>query len=174
MYEQTLHDLGLKIEIFQMFHVLGMLEFMSLEAPTYERITLEFFSTLEFHMEKRWIDTMRYYYGTLWFRIFNNEHELYVEELAGIFRLPLYGPGAVLEGFAPHDFWTAITGKTDYTSKGAKASGIHNYCFRYAQKGLAYTLFGQGDSLGVVTQRELFFLYSMAYIISQSMLLPLQ
>lgn len=58
MCEQTLHDLGLKIEIYRMFHVLGMLEFMSLEAPTYERITLEFLSTFEFQLEKRWIDTM--------------------------------------------------------------------------------------------------------------------
>lgn len=30
MCEQTLHDLGLKIEIYRMFHVFGMLEFMSL------------------------------------------------------------------------------------------------------------------------------------------------
>lgn len=34
MCEKTLHDLGLKIEVDRMFHVLGMLEFMSLEAPT--------------------------------------------------------------------------------------------------------------------------------------------
>ena len=48
MCEHTLNALGLKIEVDRMFHVLGMLEFMSLEAPTYERITLEFLSTLEF------------------------------------------------------------------------------------------------------------------------------
>lgn len=48
-----------------MFHVLGMLEFMSLEALTYEHITLEFLSTLEFQLEKRWINTTMYYYGTL-------------------------------------------------------------------------------------------------------------
>lgn len=35
-------------------------------------------------------------------------------------------------------------------------------CFCYAQKGLVYTLFGHGDNTGVETQRELFFLYSMA------------
>ena len=115
-----------------MFHVLGMLEFMSLEAPTYERITLEFLSTLEFQLEKRWIDTTRYYFGTLRFCMINNYHELSVEELAGILRLPLYGPGAVPDGFSPKDFWIAITGRTDYTSKGAKASGIQNPCFRYA------------------------------------------
>lgn len=48
MFEQTLNALGLKIEVDRMFHALGMLEFMSLEAPTYECITLKFLSTLEF------------------------------------------------------------------------------------------------------------------------------
>lgn len=67
-----------------MFNVLGLLEFISLEAPTYERITLEFLSMLEFQLEKRWIDTTRYYFGTLPFRLFNNYHELSVEELARI------------------------------------------------------------------------------------------
>jgi hypothetical protein len=94
--------------------------------------------------------------------LFNNYHELSVEELAAILRLPLYGPGAVPDGFAPKDFWIAITGRTNYSSKGAKASGIHNPYLRYTQKGLAYTLFGRGDSTGVATQRELFFMYSMA------------
>lgn len=74
---------------------------MSLEVPTYERITLEFLSTLEFQLEKRWINTTRYYYGNIRFRLFNNNHELSVEELTGILRLLLYGPGAVHEVFAP-------------------------------------------------------------------------
>lgn len=130
--EQTLNDLGLKIEVDRMFQVLGMLEFMSLEAPTYARITLEFFSTLEFQLEKRWINMKRYYYGTLRFFLFNNYHELSVEELAGILRLPLYGPGAIPNGFSPKDLWTSITGITDYTSKGAKSSDVQNPCFRYA------------------------------------------
>lgn len=84
MCKQTLNDLGLKIKVDRMFYVLGMLEFMSLEAPTYERITLKFLSTLEFQLEKRWINTTRYYFGTLQFLLFNNHHKLYVEELAGI------------------------------------------------------------------------------------------
>lgn len=162
MCEHTLNALGLKIEVYRMFHILGMLEFMSLEAPTYERVTLEFLSTLEFHLEKRWIDTTTYYFGILRFQLFNNYHEFFVEELAAILRPPLYRPGVVPNGFSPKDFLIAITGRTDYTSKGVKASGIHNPCFRYAQKGLAYTLFGRGDNTWVATQRELFFMYSMA------------
>lgn len=116
MCEQTLNDLGLKIEINRMFKVLGMLEFMCLETTTYERITLEFLSTIEFQLEKRWIDTTRYYYGTLKFHHFNTDHELFVKELAGILRLLLYGPGAVPEGFVSHDFLTTIIGRIDYVT----------------------------------------------------------
>jgi len=116
MCEHTLNALGLKMEVYRMFHVLGMLEFMSLETPTYERITLEFLGTLEFQLEMRWVNTTRYYFGTLRFRLFNNYHELSVEELAAILRLPLNEPGAVPDGFSPKDFWIAITGRTDYSS----------------------------------------------------------
>lgn len=46
-------------------------------------------------------------------------------------------------------------------AKGAKASGTQNPCFRYAQKLLAFTLFGRGDGTSVATQRELFSLFAM-------------
>lgn len=48
-----------------MFHCIGLLEFMQREAPTYERITLEFLSTLYFKLLKKWVDGVMYYYGTL-------------------------------------------------------------------------------------------------------------
>lgn len=43
IYDDTLDNLGLKSEVRRMFHTMGMLEFMKFEAPTFERITLEFF-----------------------------------------------------------------------------------------------------------------------------------
>lgn len=145
-----------------MFHTLGMLEFMQLEAQTFARITLEFLSTIEFKLKNRWNGTEKEYYGTLHIRLFNTNLELSVDELGSILKLPIVGPGTVPDTFAPAEFWTAITGNVEYISKGEKASGIHNPCFRYAQKALAYTMFGRGDSTDVTTQRELFFLYSMA------------
>lgn len=63
--------------------------------------------------------------------------ELTVDELGRILKLPIKGPGAVPDTFVPAELWTAITGKTKYVSKGLKAPGIHNPCFRYAQKALA-------------------------------------
>lgn len=79
--ERTLTDLGLKTEVDRMFHVIGLLEFMHFEAPTFERITLEFLSTLDFQLQRKWLGNVRYYFGTLKFCLFNENHELVVEEL---------------------------------------------------------------------------------------------
>ncbi|KAI5387188.1 hypothetical protein KIW84_073364 [Lathyrus oleraceus] len=155
-------ELGLQAEVHRMFHTLGMLEFMQLEAITFARITLEFLSTIEFKLKNRWNGTKKEYYGTLQFRLFNTDMDLSVDKSGSILKLPIVGPGTVPDTFVQAEFWTAMTGNTKYVSKGEKSSGIHNPCFRYAQKALAYTMFGCGDSTGVATQRELFFLYSMA------------
>lgn len=61
----TLSQLGLTKEIDRMFHVLGMLEFMHCEAPTFERTTLEIFSIIEFKLKKEWTRTMVYYFGIM-------------------------------------------------------------------------------------------------------------
>lgn len=149
-------------ELDRMFHVLGMLEFVHCEAPTFERITLEFLSIIEFKLKKGWTGTTLYFGGTMSFRLYNVAHELTVEQLGEILHLPLYVPGVILDNFDAKTFWLAITGISDYVAKGVKALGIQNPCFRYAQKVLAFTLFGRGDSTGVATQREMFFLFSMA------------
>lgn len=77
----TLSQLVLSEEIDKMFHVLGMLEFVHCEVPTFECITLEFFSTIEFKLKKEWIGTTMYYFGTMEFRLYNVNHELTVEQL---------------------------------------------------------------------------------------------
>lgn len=155
--ERTLTDLGLKSEVDRMFHMIGLLEFMHFEAPTFERITLEFLSTLDFQLQRKWLGNARYYFGTLKFRLFNENHELSLEELGNILKLPIYGPKDVPDEFPVKHFWYEITSSPRYGYATSKASMIQNPCFWYAPKGLAYTLFGQGDSTGVATQRELFF-----------------
>jgi hypothetical protein len=163
MCDATLDELGLKEEVHRMFHNIGMLEFMQFEAPTFAPITLEFLSTVEFKMRRRWTGSEMEFYGQITFRLFDEDHELSIEELGSILRLPVSGPGTPPDTFSAIDFWRAITGKIGYNPSSGKASGIHNPCFRYAQKGLAYTLFGRGDSTGVAAKRELFFLHCMAH-----------
>lgn len=144
-----------------MFHSIGLLEFMQREETTDERINLEFLSILDFKLQNKWINGMRYYYGTLIFCLFNQNHNLSVEELGNILRFPIYGPRDVPSEFNVKNFWVDITGGHFYTVVGEKASTIQNHFFLYAQKVLAYTLFGWGDSTDVSIQREIFFLYCM-------------
>lgn len=75
----TLSQLRMSEELDRMFHVLGISEFVHCEAPTFERITLEFFSTIEFKLKKEWTWTTMYYGGTMHFRLYNVDHELTVE-----------------------------------------------------------------------------------------------
>ena len=63
MCDATLDELGLKEEVHRMFHNIGMLEFMQFEAPTFARITLEFLSTVEFKMRRRWTGSEMEFYG---------------------------------------------------------------------------------------------------------------
>lgn len=105
MCEQSLTDLGLKSKVDRMFHVIGLLEFMNLEAPTCERITLEFLSTLDFQLHRKWLGNVRYYFGTLKFHLFIEYHKLTIEELGNILKLPIYGPSDVLDDFPVKHFW---------------------------------------------------------------------
>lgn len=173
MCERTLTDLGLKSKFDRMFHAIGLLEFTYFEVPTFERITRDFLSTLDFQLQRRWLRNVRYYFGTLKFLLFNENHELTIEELGNILKLPIYRPDDVPDDFLVKHFWYEITGSLEYDFATAKASMIQNSCFRYAQKGLAYTLFGGGDSSGWPPRGNYFF-YMQWLIMRLLMLLPLQ
>lgn len=112
MCDATLDELGLKEGVHRMFHNIGMLEFVQFEAPTFARITLEFLSTVEFKMRRRWTGSEMEFYGQITFRLFDEDHELSVEELGSILRLPVFGPGTPPDTFSAIDFWRAITGKS--------------------------------------------------------------
>ena len=109
MCSKTLSDLGLLDEVNMMFHVIGILGFMHFEAPTFERITLEFFSSADFRLKTTWTSTIKHHTDTITFRLYNIDHQLTVEELGGILRLPIYGPGAIPDTFRAKSFWLGIT-----------------------------------------------------------------
>ena len=155
--------LGILDDVSMLLNNLRILEFMHHDAPTYERITLEFLSTLSFKLEKEWNGSAMDYFGTLNFRMYNEDHSMSVIQLGQCLRLPLVGPGATPSEFNPVAFWTAITGLPQYNPTSAKASWIQNPCFRYVQKALAYTLFGRGDSTGVAAKRELYLMQAMVH-----------
>lgn len=136
MCKNTLSTLRLKSEIDKMFPSIGLLEFMQREAPTYECITLEFLRTLDLKLLKKGIDDSRYYYANLRFRLFNQNHELSVEDLGHILRFPFYGAEDVPSEFHIKKFLANIIGNRFYTAIGEKAPTIQNPCFCYAQMAL--------------------------------------
>lgn len=98
-------DLGLKEKVDKMFHVMGLLEFMHLEASNYKRITFGFLSILELQLEKRWKGPEREYYGDLTFHLYNEEHVLSLKDLAKISGPPLPAMLITLQkGRKPHAF----------------------------------------------------------------------
>lgn len=159
--DDTMSALGILDDVSQMFHNLGIFEFMHADVPTYERITLEFLSTVKFKLEKNWTGHVYEYFGTMSFRLYNEDYSMSVIQLGQCLRLPLVGSGAVPNDFSAGSFWSSITGLPQYEPRSAKASWIQNPCFRYAQKGLAFTLFGRGDSTGVAAKRELYLMHAM-------------
>lgn len=161
--DQTMLAMGIFDDVVQLYNTGGILNFMFNEVPTYERLTLEFLSTVDFNLERQWNGSFTEYFGTMTFRLYNEDYSLSLIELGQCLKLPLVGHGMVPSDFERHVFWAAITGLPVYDPRSAKASWIQNPCFRYAHKGLAYTMFGRGDSTGVVTKRELYLLHAMIY-----------
>lgn len=91
-----------------MFHSVSLLDLMQKEEPRFERITIECFRTLYLKLQNKCIDGTRYYYGTLKFRLFNQNHNLSMEELGRILQFPIYGSGDVPKEFDATSFWCSI------------------------------------------------------------------
>lgn len=72
--EPTLESLGLLTNVGWMFDQLGWRHFLSPRHRTYIRPTLEYFSSVELELGKR----MRGHFGTVSFRLFNNDHEFFL------------------------------------------------------------------------------------------------
>ncbi|XP_050880058.1 uncharacterized protein LOC127083763 [Lathyrus oleraceus] len=60
---------------------------------------------------RKWVGDVRYFYGTLKFRLFNQKHDLYVEYMRSILLLPIFGPVDVPDDSLVAQFWAEITGK---------------------------------------------------------------
>lgn len=81
---------------------------MKKEVPTFERITLDFISTLYFKLKNKYINGIKYYYGTLKLYLFNQNQKISVEELRHILQFPIYGSGDVPKEFDAKSFWCSI------------------------------------------------------------------
>ncbi|KAK4415168.1 hypothetical protein Salat_2624000 [Sesamum alatum] len=129
---EVLDVLGIYDDVEYLFTRLGWHDFMFTRRPTYPRLVREFLSSLR---------------------------------VEGILSDP-HSPGGRGErweppAFLPNEFWYNLTRQASYDATHSKSSAIIKTYFRYLHRVLAHTLFGRGDSEGVVRCSELFVLWAM-------------
>ncbi|KMT13370.1 hypothetical protein BVRB_4g084070 [Beta vulgaris subsp. vulgaris] len=92
-------------------------------------------------------------------------HTLSIKQVSEAFGFPrggLIGPhNSYSRQFNSGHFWRLLTSLFTYDPRPSKAAGIINPGFRYVHRLLASILFARGDSSGVVSLRELYFLWHM-------------
>jgi hypothetical protein len=96
--------MGIFDDVVQLYNTGGILNFMFNEVPTYERLTLEFLSTMDFNLEIQWNGSSTEYFGTMTFRLYNEDYSLSLIELGQCLKLPLVGHGMVPSDFERHVF----------------------------------------------------------------------
>jgi len=94
--ENCLYTLGIYHSIFHLLDNLGLHNFFSNKEPTYERLTIEFLSSLIYIVNPNTASTV----GTVRFRMFAVEYEFSTDELASLLGIP-HGEDAICE--APLD-----------------------------------------------------------------------
>ncbi|KAK4430704.1 hypothetical protein Salat_0832100 [Sesamum alatum] len=78
------------------------------------------------------------------------EGRMTLAQFNAIFGLPVWGERREPPAFRPDEFWYDLTRQASYDATRSKSSAIINPCYRYLHRVLAHTLFGRGDSEGVV------------------------
>jgi len=144
-----------------MFNQIGWGHFLTLRHPTYEHITLEFLSSFTHTYAQR----VRHGFGGTSFRLFGQDYMLSHNEIGNLLQfqtslqsvdgVPSQGPWTTEYG----QFWKKLMGTLATSADGNKSSRIHNLAIRYFHRVLAHTIFGRGDSTGVVNLRELYIIH---------------
>ena len=153
-----LQTLGLLDSVNWMFDRKGWSHLLTLQHPTYKRLTLEFLSSFTY----KYANMIRGKFGGTRFRLFGKDYDFNHDEIGNLLhfqtslraadKVPTDGPWTHNFGY----FWRRLTG--DYATKmaGKKSSHIHNPAIRYFHRILAHTVFGRGESTGTVNMRELY------------------
>ena len=152
--ENSLNTLGMLEDMTAMLRHIGWTTFTSFINPAYERITLEFLSSVSAEI----LQGKNCEEGLIKFRLHNTDYTLELAELNAIFGFPSGGERRYPRIFNEHAFWCRLSTTSQFVSSDSKESHIHHPCFRYAHRLLAHTLFARGDSIAAVKKSELLFM----------------
>lgn len=152
-HDGTMARLNMKQDIISLFKNIGLQHFITCSWPTYERLTLEFLSSLNANDLEHG--------NMIQFRMHNMEFQLSLDELSDIYQFPKGGLRKHHQDFKANTFWPEITGERALNIKFAKSTAIQNPILRYVHRILSSSLFPRGDSEGAVTVLELFIMWSM-------------
>uniref|UniRef100_A0A803NES9 Arabidopsis retrotransposon Orf1 C-terminal domain-containing protein n=1 Tax=Chenopodium quinoa TaxID=63459 RepID=A0A803NES9_CHEQI len=158
--EGVAEALGIGDDVRMLFEGCGLGNWLDLSAPTYKRLTLEFLSTLQVQRDNNRSP------HRLTFQLMNTQHNLNIKRVNQAFGWPINGTigpkDRPLRNYCAGEFWRKITGLFDYNPRTDKATAIIHPAFRMSQRTIANTTFARGDSSGVVSTRELHFLWHLS------------
>ena len=63
---------------------------------------------------------------------------------------------------SPITIWRELIGESSYNLALSEASRLHSLALRYVHKFLVHSISGKKESTGVVSQRDLFYLYYLS------------
>ena len=169
LHADSLRTLGLYDDMQLLLGNLGLSHFAERHCVTFDRLTLEFLSSLRVE----WNGTYRGEIVDTSFRMFNTDHRMSLRGFNNLMHFPNHPDSFcdVPQRWKPDPAWLSITCAkrktyTDrfgrprvYDPRQAKATDICNPSIRYLQRLLANIVFGRNDSQNVCRKGELFLLW---------------
>ena len=161
----TLQNLGIADRIRTMLDESGWSAFFDINEVTYKELTLEFFSTYTLDKSSNLVDAK-----TIKFQLGGQPHNITITEfgvLCGFYtreytQLETYldSPVDFPEDLDPHTFWHSI-GEGPYQPHRTKSTQLRDPVYRILHRLIAHTISGRKGSSSVVSQRDLFYLFSV-------------
>ncbi|XP_021650013.2 uncharacterized protein LOC110642325 isoform X1 [Hevea brasiliensis] len=153
----TLEQLGLSEEVGRFVERIGWTQFVSLKHHTYPELTLEFLSSFSCVLQPNNVQDV----GIIKFRLVGVDYQLNMSEFNGIFGFANDGVRHIPKDFDMEFAWSMLTNTANYNASASKSTKLTNPAFRYLHRFMSHSIFGRGESTGVVSRNELFFLWAM-------------
>ena len=162
----VLQQIGLDQQVRELVTFGSWDRFFDIEEPAYQELTLEFLTT--FSLNKR---SLSWSMPNIEFQIGGERfHRSYTQFSidCGFYTKEFTQTDAYRElqvdwpsNFNDQQYWRSISREMEYAPTTSKASRLCHPELRYVHKLLVHTITGRRESTGVVSRRDLFYIYSM-------------